>query len=438
MNMRRWLFCLTLLASVVFIVPLRAPASAASGSAASGPAGVIAYTTGNSTVNDQLRLIQPDGSDDHLIWSAPDTAGFGISGIDWRPDGRGLAFVSDHERARSVYESDVYTVDPQGQALQRLTNGPDPSAFASYGTGTVTVNVNVGASGGPFLVYVLGAPAPQVIGTSGSLTFEGVADFGPGVYQPVVAIEGFRRWITPGVAPDVEAGSAVSAGTLLVSGDGLPYRALAPSWRADSSSVGFVFGSGCGQFRQVAANPGPAELGSPLASPDFLLGYTCLLERGPTAATANQILYSEYDIDAGRIYRTIEGSAAVGDELLQYDSAERLLDMRWLPDGSGFVYTLTSDFQARGNIYLYSFGSGQSTPLTDFASDFAYHVSVSPDGQVIAFDRVATLDGVASIWLVGVDGSNMHQLVAQGAFPAWSPAEIHTASFRAFLPFVSH
>ncbi|HEU5089633.1 MAG TPA: hypothetical protein VFT99_19395 [Roseiflexaceae bacterium] len=63
--MRRWLFCLTLLASVVFIVPLHAPASAASGSAASGPAGVIAYTTGNGTANDQLRLVQPDGGDDH-------------------------------------------------------------------------------------------------------------------------------------------------------------------------------------------------------------------------------------------------------------------------------------------------------------------------------------------------------------------------------------
>jgi Tol biopolymer transport system component len=52
-------------------------------------------------------------------------------------------------------------------------------------------------------------------------------------------------------------------------------------------------------------------------------------------------------------------------------------------------------------------------------------VSVSPDGQSIAFERAAEVDTFGSltdpeVWIVGRDGSGLRLLVEDAMAPAWS------------------
>ena len=62
--------------------------------AAPGVAGVIAYERGNA-----IRLVDSDGQNDRLLWQEALPVGFkGIRGLQWRPDGGGLAFASDYSR----------------------------------------------------------------------------------------------------------------------------------------------------------------------------------------------------------------------------------------------------------------------------------------------------------------------------------------------------
>ena len=67
------------------------PASAAT------DAGTIAYFRRST---DEVRLIQPDGTNDRLLWTAPTANSLlGVVNLEWRPDGGALAFSSDQEDA---------------------------------------------------------------------------------------------------------------------------------------------------------------------------------------------------------------------------------------------------------------------------------------------------------------------------------------------------
>src|SRR5690606_33121574 len=141
----------------------------------------------------EIRLIEPDGSDDRRLWGLPNPESGDLFDLDWRPDGGELAFISNHQAAYSIYEADLYAIQPNGTGLRRLTNAPDPAALAGYPKGTVTVVIhNRSVAGGPLIVYVAGAAEPQSLvlapGNSQTLPFRDVADFGPGKPQWVVVM----------------------------------------------------------------------------------------------------------------------------------------------------------------------------------------------------------------------------------------------------------
>lgn len=83
-----------------------------------------------SRENRTIRLIAPDGSDERVIWSAPQGTPrrYGVGLIDWRPDAGELAFDSGHDWRRSFLLRDIYAMDPHGTYIRRLTRGPGPDA----------------------------------------------------------------------------------------------------------------------------------------------------------------------------------------------------------------------------------------------------------------------------------------------------------------------
>lgn len=72
------------------------PASARAGDRTDGT--VIAYVS-SSTDNQTIRLINPDGTDDRVIWRIPNAShpDDGLGALSWQPDGSELLFDSSHE-----------------------------------------------------------------------------------------------------------------------------------------------------------------------------------------------------------------------------------------------------------------------------------------------------------------------------------------------------
>jgi hypothetical protein len=82
---------------------------------------------------------------------------------------------------------------------------------------------------------------------------------------------------------------------------------------------------------------------------------------------------------------------------------------------------MMEDYDVRSNLFAYDFASGQVTPLTDFADEYAGYPSLSPSGQQIVFARTTDLSGAqVDLWVMNRDGSGLRLLVEDGSVPTWS------------------
>jgi len=390
--------------------------------------GTIAY------VRDQkeIRLIEPDGSNDRLLWAhpRPDVAeNLGIVDLAWRPDGGELAFASQHEATHSLFESDLYAIRPNGSGLRRLTNPPAVADLGGFDKGTVRVTVRNDASNvgdpnasGFFIVYVVGAPDPQTVtvgpGSSATLTFTNVADLG-GITQPTVAMNGDYRWFNPGV--DVRAGATVDAPTLDILNGVRSLGAMSPFWRQDASLIGYRALSGCAGLWAIAPTGSPGlGIGTMIAGTDEMLA--CQGTWGPTPALADQVLHTG-PFEDNSVYRVHEnGTGRV--QLLQ--SSDWVPGAVWLPDGSGFVFLKAGEFLNSMNLYRFDFATEQTTPITTFTNEFVRSFSIAPDGEHVVFERSDRLFQFAfdpppqtALWIVGIDGSGARLLVENAENPAW-------------------
>jgi hypothetical protein len=395
--------------------------------------GTIAYIRGGA----EIRLIEPDGTGDRRLWVVPrpDLASTqGITGLAWRPDGKELAFASSHNATLSWYDSDIYVIRADGTGLRRVTNSPDPGEFGRFPKGSVKVvvrndNSPLGDAGNSFfLVYVAGAPEPQSValtpGASRTLLFNNVADFG-NVPQPVVATFGEYRWISFGV--DIQAGRTSQGGTLSIVGSGLRnFGSSGPVWRSDGAQLGYILGS---SLWRVSPNP-PVGSHSEQSlmggeKPPTLRAY----DWGATTATANQILYGG-GLGDYNIYQVTEGSKSTGVKLLQYDADEIALleDLRWLPDGSGFLFARSQGLSG-SSLHRYDFATKKLTAVREFEDKTVTRFSQSPDGQLIVLEFGKSLDAsepmiMPELWLMRPDGKDLRLLVKNAQSPSWSQAII--------------
>jgi hypothetical protein len=405
--------------------------------------GTIAYVTQSGT---EIWLIEPDGSNNRRLWAmpSPDPDGINaITGLAWRPDSGALAFASTHEKYCSWYNSDIYSVAADGSGLRRVTNAPNCAALASYPKGTVTAVIeNATFSSGMIGVYIQGAQQVQVVPfspfSSTQVTFNNVADLGD-VVQPVTAIYGGYRYYGMAYA-NVKPGQTVDAGVLTISGSGLWHMGTYKvSWRYDGASIGYTT-TNCTSMYHISTNPIDGAIGDPVLNTDNVS--TCVMAWGPTEARANQVLYSVTDVweeGVDGIYLATAGSSNPGNKLvsLQDFEGESINDIKWLPDGSGFLFTKQHvDFGIMSDIFEYSFSSSSVSQITTFEDEeYALNFSISPDGQHIVFELAREFDGPTDLYIIQRDGTNMRLLVANAGHPAWSPGALQMPTFQyLFLP----
>lgn len=392
--------------------------------------GTIAYTN-----DEEIRLIAPDGTGDRLVWTVPDT-NFSITKIAWRPDGSEIAFASNHSMATSLYERDLFGIRPDGGGLRKLTNPPLLDELDSFPKGTVEVTLqNYSGDGGPFFVYVMGAPQPQQVilnpGAIQTLVFEDVADFGEGVFQHVVAINGIFRWWDAGVAADVVADGSADAGSLEMTSAYEHYGADGPFWRSDGSQIAYFQTAGASGTSTciIERVPVPPPLGF---SADSLFAANlfetpCAAEWSPVQGFEEEVLVTDYTdyVSDGlvHVFRAPEGAEEKGEPVITFDGYVQIYDIRALPDGTGFLLSKHDGLLERGlNLYEYRYADGNLSKLTDFTAEEEgiRSFSLSPDGAHVVYEYVTGEDdAVGDAWIMRRDGADRRLLVQNAASPHW-------------------
>ncbi len=418
------------------------PQNVSAPAATSTLTGTIAYVLGDDTTGDQIWFVEPDGSNNRKIFSTgvpdPYEVNF-MTSLAWRPDAGELIFTSNHEEYCSWYNYDVYAILPDGSGYRRVTNGPACAALAGYPQGSVTLDTSGVPNG--YQVYVQGAPTLKTV-LGSTLTFDHVADLGNGL-QPVAIVHGLYRSMS--LAVDVKAGQSVTGEAYPYSGYSDQLGAYNPVWRRDGSRVGYAFG--CAELLGVADHAPAGDYGQPLF--DATGVNTCVMDWGPTAGTANNIVYlndvgDPTDPHPAGIYQTTE-NGGVGTQVVSMNSLSKVFRIQYLPDASGFIFTYVNS-STSSDVYRYDFQSDTLTQLTNFSGQYARDFSISPDGQYIVFeladDGLMCLFGCASkLWIMGIDGSNLQRLPAtdgsalEGAHPTWIQRAIKLPT-KVFLPLV--
>jgi TolB protein len=427
---------LVLVASLLNIAFVPVPSQPAAVAASDDP-GIIAYVRPSTH---DIHLVSPDGTGDRVLWTAPrPLALWPAYDLAWRPDGSELAFSSEHEEACSWYQSDVYAIRYDGTGYRRVTNSPACAVLASLPKGSVSVNVTNWTSS-MVQAYVQGAPGVQTVFSDGTITFDDVADFGPGVAQPAVGVWGGYRIMSYPPMADVQPDETVPGGNLIFSEySGIDaFGAGKISWKADGSALAYGMRTSS-DISQIPANPPYGSIGESLPVVEY--AWPDLVAWSPTASTKDQFLYfsqaNPFYEDVAGIYMNTVGDASGGTLLVPisafYD-AEAVYDIEWLPDASGFLFTkFYVDFEYYTDIFEYNFTTHEITQLTSFPDDSARGFSISPDGQYVIVERVDDIHSTSSLWMMNRDGSGLYKFADDAGRPAWGQVPPPSA-FSVYLP----
>lgn len=443
---------------------------------------VIAYVS-SSTNSQAIRLVNPDGTGDRPLWRLPVTTSpqDAIGTLAWRPDGGEILFDSGHDWERSMAIRDLYAIGASGSPLRRISSPPGPAGYGNYPTGTVTFEVDALESGDA-QVYIQGAlePVKYVAKTAYSYRItQTVADLGDGARQyirlwdpdaldyPCMYSE--EAWV------DVVAGQTTDLGTIYFSSatsDQACWRMFSPSWSHDGSRILYLFREPTpfaypvNTIWQTTPRAGVNLLGEQLLDVNEFStpGRFYRVAFGPTAARSNDVIILQNEALYDLLYYATTTDLANRRQLdiggcprLECD----LLDVVWLPDGSGLLiaryergYSGTPAPAEGGALYYYDFADGSLREILRLHDELIGKLTIAPDGSAIVFERGQalververnlwgpSLQCPCSLWRVNSDGSELRQLVADGRAPAWStrapsvePAPNPNLSQRLWLP----
>ncbi len=346
-------------------------------------AGKIAYVGLNADSYPlTLNTVDPDGSHGQTLWTHPSSVPSTNSMYDvaWKPDASEIAFSSNHESAYSAFNSDVYGIQPDGSGLRRITNPPSKAEIdaGGYEMGTVSGKIdNAYGSVTTFFVYVEGADDVVSVdvgdfGYEASFTVPNVADLGTGLhYVAFIWSQGTscangREYAAAVI--DVQPDQTVDAGTLQFNGECGTYNSESISWKGDGSEIGVDIITPK-TFPVTGEGIGSDLFNAPLTADELAW-----------SPVDDRILYRNWVISGNRgIYLTTAGGGT-GTWLVNEGNA-LYVTPAWLPDGSGFVFTLDN------YIYEYDLSSSQVITLAQFFNEYVYNPSVSPDGNYVVFER---------------------------------------------------
>ena len=156
---------------------------------------------------------------------------------------------------------------------------------------------------------------------------------------------------------------------------------------------------------------------------DIRVSFNCCAW-GPTPALADQIIYtSNADGDGSHVLRVKEGGAHPGVKLHTFSDLDNqlLVDLRWMPDGSGFLYAFIDFAGGVANVFRYDFATKRARQLTNFEHEYTRAFDISPDGEWVVYERAKDLedDKDVDLWLMRSDGSGARRLVKGGFGPSW-------------------
>ncbi|MEE9339464.1 MAG: hypothetical protein V3U87_15425 [Methylococcaceae bacterium] len=423
--------------------------------------GIIAYIS-SSVDYKEIRTIKPDGSQDKTLWKTPSGtySGDDKGSLNWHPDGTELAFDSPHNWERSYQGRDLYAISHDGARFRRVTSPPGSEGFNDYPTGTVTFVVDAYEQG-DVQIYIEGAKDPYKyvarLSKNYRVTLE-VADWGEGVrqymrlYYPsstgspcVYSVEGWVD-VIPGKVTDLES---VPFGQF----DDKPCpRSFSPTWSHDGNSIIYMRRPPSSfpdnDILQITSHALPGKIGSTIldmSDTDFSDNvYRAVIS--PIAVNKENILFLYHTALRDYIYLT---DTTIGKDKGSFDVGGcpqiscNILDVAWLPDGSGFIFTqYEHDVTARNNegvLYRFTFSDKKTTPLVRLPGEIIGKLAISPDNSSIIFERAKSLTSglnvvkygpsaqcPCSLWIIKGDGSGLHQLVANGRAPAWGKTAAKT------------
>ncbi|MGE5313629.1 MAG: hypothetical protein ACM3Q4_02940, partial [Acidobacteriota bacterium] len=386
--------------------------------------GIIAYfrvvgTTQTDPGQSELHLIDPDGANDHIIYTTPRGLSSINPSVGWRPKSREITFSSAHEMACSPYESDIFAMQPDGSGLRRITNAPDRDALALLPKGAVTVTVeNLITNNSIFFVYVEGAANLKQVaipaGTSATVTIDSVADLGR--QQFVYVKSGLGTWLFPQAYADVMPGQTVAAANSvrITSGYGpFHFKINTFTWKSDGSEVAYLVEAGLKEF--LPANPANGQIGQSLFTGQTSLVGRCLC----WSPVSDELFYFSSLAYPQGIYRGTKGSDVSTHPLVV--KTDYLSSVALLPDGSGCLYSTYHFGYGANEIMKYDFTSKQATVLIG-GSIHLGGVAMSPDGRYFAFADRADENAPYDLFGMDVEGTRQWKIAEDVVSWDWGPA----------------
>lgn len=349
--------------------------------------GTMAYfrvvgATQSEPGTEELHLVNPDGRDDRIIYRTPRGLSTINPSLNWRPDGREIAFSSPHEFASSPFNSDIFAIQPDGTGLRRITNAPRLAELAKLPHGSVTVTVqNLIRNQTIFFVYVEGATDMKKVmvapGASATVTVDHVADLGR--LQYVYVKSGPGTWLFPQAYADVVPGQTVAvANAVQISTGNGPFNIKINTftWKRDGSEIAYLAEAGLKEF--LPAFPAHGQRGQ-----NLFTGNTTLVNGHLAWSPVRDefLFYSTLAAPRG-IYRGDKGSDVKTHPLVL--ETDYVSGLSWLPDGSGFLYSTQRFGVSSNQIIRVDFARRRATVLVEGGTHLG-GVVVSPDGRYFSF-----------------------------------------------------